>query len=204
MGSALGFTIKSGWACAVVVTGSARSPQIVATRRLELSDPAQPAACQPYHQGTGTARPPGPQLDKLIASTMKFGRESVTAFIGEYERSGHALDGAGIVVGSLGDPARIGNDHIRIHALEGRLFRTIVKDATDRQKLASLLWRERDLYALAAARLKRSESDLRAAITALGRGVGGPWRAEQKAAALAAWLVIANAKEPRPARPIFK
>jgi hypothetical protein len=29
-------------------------------------------------------------------------------------------------------------------------------------------------------------------LATLGRSVGGPWRAEQKAAALAAWLVLAE------------
>jgi hypothetical protein len=29
-------------------------------------------------------------------------------------------------------------------------------------------------------------------VAALGRGLAGPWRAEQKTAALAAWLVLAG------------
>jgi hypothetical protein len=67
-----------------------------------------------------------------------------------------------------------------------------VKAATDRRHLASAVWRERDLYGFAATSLKRSESDLRQTLSGLGRSVGGPWRAEQKAAALAAWLMTAN------------
>jgi hypothetical protein len=189
--SALGFTIKSGWACAVVVDGSARSPQVVTSRRIELSDPADAPARQPYHAASGTARKPGPQLEKLIASVEKFGRQSVDAFIREHEKAGRQFDGAGIVVGSLIDPAQIANDHIRIHALEGQLFRGIVKAATDRRRVASLVWRERDIYEVAANRFKRSESDLRQTVAGFGRSVEGPWRAEHKAAALAAWLVIA-------------
>ena len=51
------------------------------------------------------------------------------------------IAGVGIVVGSLIDPARIGNDHIRIHALEGQLFRGVVAQAAARAKLACLIWR---------------------------------------------------------------
>jgi hypothetical protein len=191
MSSALGFTIKSGWACAIILDGSGKTPQVVTSRRLELSDPADAHGRQPYHAGTGTARKPGPQLEKLIASIEQFGRRSVDAFIGEHAKAGRRFAGAGIVVGSLIDPAKIANDHIRIHALEGQLFRGIVKAATDRRRVVSSMWRERDIYELAATRLKRSESDLRETVARFGRSIGGPWRAEHKAAALAAWLVIA-------------
>lgn len=190
-GSALGFTIKSGWACAVVLDASAKSPQVVTSQRIELSDPANAQGRQPYHAGTGTARKPGPQLEKLIASVEEFGRRSVDAFIREHEKAGRRFAGAGIVVGSLIDPAQIANDHIRIHALEGQLFRGIVKAAADHREVASYIWRERDIYGSAASQLRRSESAVRQAVAEFGRSVEGPWRAEHKAAALAAWLVIA-------------
>jgi hypothetical protein len=96
------------------------------------------------------------------------------------------------VVGSLVDPESIANEHIRIHALEGRLFRTVLVEAADAGGLTCSIWRERDLYAEAAHSLRRSEPALRATVTALGRTVDGSWRAEQKAAAVAAWLVMAS------------
>lgn len=190
--SAFGFTVKSGWAAAVVVDGSADSPAVVTSRRIELSDPSDAHARQPYHAAAGKARKPGPQLDTLIATVETFGRQSVAAFIRELQKTGRRFDGAGIVVGSLIDPADIANEHIRIHALEGQLFRGIVKAATDRRNLASVVWRARDLYGFAATSLKRSESDVRQTMIGLARSVDGPWRAEQKAAALAAWLVTVN------------
>lgn len=106
--------------------------------------------------------------------------------------SGHSVRGAGVVVGSVIDPTRIANDHIRIHALEGQLFRGVVQDAVARSRLPCSIWRERDLHALATGISKRPEPALRDTLAALGREVAGPWRAEQKAAALAAWLVLAG------------
>ena len=147
-----GFTVKSGWAAAVVVDGSADSPAVVASRRIELSDPSDAHARQPYHAAAGMARKPGPQLDTLIATVETFGRQSVAAFIRELEKTGRRFEGAGIVVGSLIDPADIANEHIRIHALEGQLFRGIVKAAVDRRDLAYVVWRARDLYGFAATR----------------------------------------------------
>lgn len=190
--AALGFTVKSGWACAVLITGSPDAPAVGDSRRIELSDPDVPEARQPYHAGFGTARGAGAALEKLVASVQRFGRDSVTRYIDERQSDGHRVRGAGVVAGSLTDPDRIANDHIRIHALEGRLFREVIVDAAAQRKLACSVWRERDLPALGGARLKLAESELRAALTALGRGIGGGWRAEHKAAALAAWLVMAG------------
>lgn len=104
--------------------------------------------------------------------------------------SGYRLSGAGLVVGSLIDPDRIANAHIRIHALEGRLFRGVIESAADAAHLQSWIWRERDLYGFAAEHLRRPERVVRTTLTALGRTTGGPWRAEDKSAALAAWLVL--------------
>jgi hypothetical protein len=109
--------------------------------------------------------------------------------------AGYAVRGAAIVVGSLNDPERIANDHIRIHALEGRLFRRAVEEGATASGLHCSLCRDRDLCGLAADILERPETALRSAVTALGRRVGGGWRAEQKAAALAAWLLLAGWSE---------
>jgi hypothetical protein len=190
--AAIGFTVKSGWASAVLLAGSALSPQVVDSRRVELSDPAIPESVQPFHAGFGTARIHGPELSRMIASVERFGRQSVTAVIRGYQTDGHRLGGAGVVVGSLIDPAQIANEHIRIHALEGQLFRGVVKDAAARSKLAVTVWRARDLYGMASGILKQPEPELRGVLAALGRGISGAWRVEQKAAALAAWLVLAQ------------
>ncbi|MGH9174472.1 MAG: hypothetical protein ACRD1H_08945 [Vicinamibacterales bacterium] len=189
---AVGFTVKSGWAAAVLVGGAASSPRVIDSRTVELSDPSIPDSRQPYHDGFGTARESGAALSRLVESVRRFGRTSVTAVIKQYEAEGHPLSGAGMVVGSTIDPDRIANGHIRIHALEGRLFRGVMEDAAARCGLPCCIWRERDLYGAGASALQRPELELRCAISALGRSSRSPWRAEQKAAALAAWLVLAT------------
>ena len=124
--AAIGFTVKSGWASVVLLTGPAASPRVVSSCRVELSDPAIPESRQPYHAGFGTARSAGPELSRLVAGVKRFGRKSVSDLIRQYQAGEHNLYGAGMVVGSLIDPKTIANDHIRIHALEGQLFRGVV------------------------------------------------------------------------------
>ena len=188
--AAIGFTVKSGWAATVLLIGSPASPHLADSRRIDLSDPAIPESRQPYHAGFGTARSSGAELERLVSSVRRFGRRSVMSVVEAYAR-GHALPGAGLVVGSLNDPRRIANQHIRIHALEGQLFREVVEQALAPRGLPCWLWRARDLYGAAAKALGETEPRIRNMVAALGHEIDGPWRAEQKAAALAAWLVLA-------------
>ena len=187
--AAIGFTIKSGWTAAVVVAADAAGPRLVGAHRLEISDPDLPESRQPYHEGFGTARGNSATLKRLIASVERYGAASIATFIASH-RSEYAIRGAGLVVGSLADPATIANDHIRIHALEGQLFREVVRRAAEAARVDTTVWRERDLYRAAAAALKTTESALKSRVASLGRGAGGPWRAEQKAAATVALMLL--------------
>jgi hypothetical protein len=187
---ALGVTVKSGWACVALVGGSVSSPVVLDRRHVDLSDPARPESRQPYHDGFGTARAPGRALASLVASVERFGARTMSDLFDEYQREGHALSGTGVVVGSLIDPDRIGNSHVRIHALEGRLFRQIVIEAAERRGIPCAIHRERDLYEHAAATLDRPVAVVRQQVAAIARPAGGGWRAEHKAAALAGWLML--------------
>jgi hypothetical protein len=178
----------------VLLTGSDTSLRIVDSGTVALADPDEPDARQPYHAGFGTAREPGKALSRLVASIKRFGRRSMNETLRRYADSGVAICGAGVVVGSLIDPRDIANDHIRIHALEGQLFRTVVQDGLARHRLACSTWRERHLIQVATKQLGRSERRLQDVLAALGRDAPGPWRAEQKRAALAAWLVLEGRK----------
>ena len=188
--AAVGLTVKSGWASAVLVTGTRHSPRVADSTTVLLSDPDVVHSRQPYHAGFGTARAAGAGLSRLVASVKRFGRTSMSRLLRGYAEGRHEICGAGVVVGSLVDPRTIGNDHIRIHALEGQLFRTVVQTSLSRRGVKCSVWRDRDLFGVASQRLRRPESALRAALLNLGREVPGSWRAEQKAAALAAWIVL--------------
>ena len=191
--AAIGLTIKSGWAAAVLLDGHPRSPRVVDSRRIELSDPSVPESRQPYHAAFGTARAEGPDLSRLLDLVRQFASASIAEAIRQYRSAGHHVTGAGLVVGSLVDPERLANAHVRIHALEGQLFRRVVEDAAAAAGLECAVWRERDLYPAAAGELNESEDHLRNKVKTLGRAVPGMWRAEQKAATVAAWLVLTSA-----------
>jgi hypothetical protein len=173
----------------VLLAGPAAAPAVIDSRRVELSDPDIPDARQPYHAGFGTARDADDELKRLVSSVKTYGRKSVRGVLRDYQKRG-PLYGVGIVAGSLIDPKTIGNDHIRIHAMEGQLFRSVVIDAAEASGLQCEVIRERDLYALAAKKLKRNDATLRKILGEIGREVDGVWRAEHKCAALSAWLLL--------------
>ena len=197
--AAVGFTVKSGWASVVLLDAPESEPAVRRSQRLELCDPSVPEARQPYHAGFGKARTDDETLRRLVAEVERFGTRAVAELLTEYcsDRE-RRIVGAGLVVGSLIDPDTIANPHIRIHALEGRLFRHCVEAGARECQMAMRTWRERSLYADAAGMLRRPETAIRATLTALGRPVTGGWRSGQKTAALAAWLVL-HSSRPRAA-----
>jgi len=180
---ALGFRIKSGWTTTVLLAGPPKSPRVVDRRVTLLADPDDPDTRQPYHAGLGTHEARAAKaVKRLVTAVERYAHRSVARLIAEYRAAGHRVRGVGIVVGSVIDPARIPNDHIRAHAEEGRLFRTVVERAIRACRLRARVMVEKELYVTAAR--------FRPRVAALGERVDGPWRAEEKAAALAAWMVL--------------
>jgi len=179
----VGFRVKSGWAAAVLLGAE----QVLDSRIIELADPKVADSRQPYHAGFGTAQTDTAKVNRLVRGIERFSQRSVTALVAEY-RDEHRVRRAGVVVASLTDPARIANQHMRAHASEGRLFRTVLVAALEHCGVTVRVILEREIYELLGKVLRRSPTDAKRRITALGEGVGR-WRAEQKVAAAAAWLV---------------
>jgi hypothetical protein len=189
--AALGFRVKSGWATAVLITGSIRSPHLFERRAIDLCDPAVPESRQPYHAAMGTLQVDETKVNRLRKVVVLATNSSVTRLLAEYRNAGYLIRSASLIVGSEIDPATITNPHIRAHALEGQLFRTVLQDALQSCGLATTIIVERRLYTRAAKVLKLSEAELRRSATTLGKEVEGPWRADEKCAALAAWMGLA-------------
>lgn len=188
--AAIGFRVKSGWATTVLLSGTAASPRVGDRSLIELSDPALPDSRQPYHAAVGQAQTDEATVERLIRATEHYAHRSIGEVIARYRASGHSLGGAAIVVGSDVDPERIANPHIRAHASEGRLFRTVVEQGCKQCQVPSAVVLERNVYSMASQALAMSEDGLKRAVTELGKPLGGPWRADEKLAAVAAWHVL--------------
>jgi hypothetical protein len=169
-----GFRVKSGYAIAVFVDGTRSRPIAIARAVVELHPPGAPETKQPHHDGFGTEMDDRREIARRTRTIEQCARKNVAALCGRYR-----LTQAALVVGSMLDPASIGNPHIRAHAYEGRLFRTVLADALRENGVTC------DVVVDAALPRTAAVANVMAA---LGRTLGRPWRSDEKAAATAAWL----------------
>jgi hypothetical protein len=70
------------------------------------------------------------------------------------------------------------------------LFRTVVARALDAHGIESTAIVAGQLAAQASLALRRTDEEIRRVIAEFGRTIGGPWRADEKSAATAAWMTL--------------
>jgi hypothetical protein len=186
--TALGFRVKSGYAVAVALRGPAAAPVVAARRVVELSDPDVPESRQPFHRALFTHETERARIDGLVKIVERCARRAVDALVEDPPFAD--CRAAALVVGSVIDPAAVGNPHIRAHASEGQLFRTALRSALTAHGIGCDIFVEKELGPEASARLKRTNAEIARVVLRLGKEIGGPWRADEKAASTAAWILL--------------
>ena len=184
------FSREIGLAVAILISGSVRSPHLCDSCVVNLSDPCNPETRQPYHAAMGMLETNAGKLKRRTQSIRRTTAKSVVDLLQQHTDKGYTIRRAGFVVGSQIDPDSIANPHIRAHALEGRLFRTMLEAALQSRGIRCAIFTEHDTYAEAAKTLDKSPAQIKRVLTRLGDATNGPWRAEQKLAALVAWMSL--------------
>jgi hypothetical protein len=192
----LGFAPHSGWAAVVVIGGTPARPLVLARERLELAETGLPGAKQPYHAiealHLGEARA---RLAAFEASAARLAAAGVRTLVQTARAAGVGPAAAGILDSSGREGATLEAilaSHALIHTADGNHFREALGAACAGEKLPCTRIRQRDLPGEAARTLKRTPRELAAAIAQLGREARAPWGADQKGAALIAWLLLAR------------
>ena len=185
---ALGFRVKTGWAAVVLIAGPKSAPSLLDSRIIELNDPHVPDSRQPYHAGFGSAQTDERKVAQLVRGIEQFSHHAIAQLVSDYKKQ-YRVKNAGIIATSLTDPATIANQHMRAHASEGRLFRTVVVDGLEECGLATRVVLEREVYQQLGKALRRPVPRIKTLVTARGSDTSR-WRAEQKVATAAAWLVL--------------
>jgi hypothetical protein len=193
--AAIGFRSKTGRAIAVALGEPFRSPELLWRREIPLTDPDVPETFEPYHQvidlpweqWTPIVQPWVERIERVAAA-------AIAAMVRELADGGWRAVAVG-VVGSADRPLqKLGNFHIRAHAAEGILFRRVLEVGAAESRLACAGYSEKQLGPAA----KELGAGVEAHLKRLGKQAGSPWRADERAAATAAWLALwtAAAKPP--------
>jgi len=185
---ALGCRVKSGRAIAIVLDGPASAPRALLRRELVLCDPKTPATKQPYHSAVGEAETDERNIRARVAIIERCAAEAVGDLLSTMAA---APARACLVVGSVTDPQTIANQHMRAHGNEGRIFRVVLEQALAKRGIDAVTLVEKKLKDEAAARALPPQR-VAAAMDQFGKTLGRPWTADEKAAALAAWIVLAG------------
>jgi len=188
--AALGCRVKSGWAAAVLLNGSARSPRLCDDQRIDFSDPQLPGTRQPYHAAMERLETDTKKISRRVEVVRHVTEKSIAKLLAGYRQQNFTIKRAALVVGSQIDPASVANPHIRAHAFEGRLFRSVLEKSLQTHRIRTGVLIERDAYRDAAVILTQSNEPLRRPIQSFGRDTEAPWRAEQKVAGVAAWSAL--------------
>lgn len=189
----IGLRSKTGRAIAVVLGGGLDAPRILKRVELKIADPAFPETLQPYHEVLDLPWDKAQAAVRKIASRIeKMASREIARLVGEAQAEGAIVTGVGIVGAVDRNLERIASAHIRAHAAEGVLFRAALEAGAAANALPNRRFDVRVLDQIAQSELKLSIARIKGQLAEMGRVVGSPWRTDEKAAATAAWLVLAN------------
>jgi hypothetical protein len=188
---AIGLRAKTGRAIAVVLSGAADAPTLLAKTEIKLWDPKVPATGQPYHEVMDLPWAESQRaVQKFARAIEKIATKALTKIIIEQQSNGRRVAGVGIVGASDRDLTRIGNPHIRAHAAEGILFRRVLNLAAEVNGLKWRVFPDRQFEQLVNVELGSAGAGVTKKLNEIGRTLPPPWRQDQKQAATAAWLVL--------------
>ncbi|HZM88221.1 MAG TPA: hypothetical protein VFF31_16975 [Blastocatellia bacterium] len=189
----IGLRAKTGRAIAVVLGGPIDAPQVLKRMEIKLADPGYPETSQPYHEVLDLPWDKAQTAVRKIASRIeKKAAKEIARLVREAQAEGAVVCGVGIVGAGDRNLEKIGSTHIRAHAAEGVLFRAVLETGAAANDLPNKRFDERGLDQTAESQLRLSSAKIKAHLSEMGRAAGSPWRADEKAAATAAWLVLAN------------
>jgi hypothetical protein len=134
------------------------------------------------------------EVRKTASKIEAVASKALALLVKEVQAEGFVVGGVAVVGAGDRNLEKIGSTHIRAHAAEGVLFRQVLEVAAEENSLPSRRFDERNLDETAASELSLPVAKLKGQLADIGRSVGSPWRADEKAAATAAWLALAASK----------
>jgi len=192
MDVALGFKPRTGRAVMVLLARDGAGARVLERAEVPL---LPPDAFAPYHEAEEMEpRAAHRHVARRISEAKRMARAVVRGAMRRCKARGHTLRGCGVQVGT-GVPAwttaEILAVHIRMHKVEGEMFRGILVEAARACGLRVTTLPSKAPLDAAAKALRTPRARLDAQLAALGKAVGPPWGAHEKEAAAAALAALA-------------
>ena len=189
--ASIGVRTKTAKAIAVALANR-DTPEYVGRWNLELYDRNVPETGQPHHE---VMELPWPDAQVAVRRYEQLIEDFTTERLGALLEDLRTRDILVRSIGVVGSPDRrlekLGNQHIRAHAAEGILFRRAVETAAKRCKVRCQQFSDRGFQERATQELQCTSQTIKTVMGEIGRAAGRPWRADERAAAMAAWIVLA-------------
>lgn len=189
----MGFRPHTYWTAAVALAGEPGAPRVMARRRITFAAGDERLV---YHHAAemevGAAKA---WVVKVAAATQANAAREIADFVLALRAVGLTVDVAVVPTGRRAAPDRLADivkSHTLMHAAEGEFYRDVVARACVGLGLEVRRFVERDLAALACARLRIEGPTLAARLKAMGRELGPPWSEDERLATLAAWVGLAG------------
>lgn len=193
--AAVGVRVHSGWGALVAVCGALGAEEVIERSRIEITDPKMPGGIQPYHFVKSMEIKRAQQhLAKCAAASGRLALDSIREILQQLEGRGYSVTVSCVLLSSgrpLPELSGILASHALIHTAEGEFFRSSFRDAFQALKIPVTGIRERDLPDRAQKAFGKGATKVQERVAAMGHSLGPPWTTDQKAAALAALIVLA-------------
>lgn len=194
--AAIGIRMHSGWGALVAVSNAAGKVEVIERRRLVVTTPGTAGANQPYHFAENLELA---KAERFLADRFRSSQELAVAALadliaGLHNRRYRAIGSAVLLASGRPLPAleKILASHALIHTAEGEFFREVFSKASEARALPVTKIRERDLSQRLRESLGKTALQAQQQIAAAGRILGPPWTTDQKTAALAALILLAD------------
>ena len=194
--AAVGLRVHSGWSALVAVSLENGAPTVLSRERVHLVETFSYKFRQPYHTA---GRMPLEKARAFVAGSLTEAKRLATLALrstqAELGRQGFQVERSALLLASgktLPGLESILLSHALIHTADGELFREALRHSSADCGLEIACIKERELLDRGVKTLRTKRDRLLRRLTELGTAFGSPWTQDEKYAALAAWLVLAD------------
>jgi hypothetical protein len=190
----LGLSLHTGWAVAVVTSGTLGDPRVVERRRLTLCDESLPRMV--FHACEELTVDEAEDLVRQVRDSAKALTEREIDDLLSARRKADDPIRSAVIVGKVPEqlpelPTILGS-HRLIHTAEGALYKELAADVCEQARLEPVFVDPKALPAAVAGALGVDEAAIAHLVTRTGKALGPPWQADHKHTFLAALLNAAS------------